>query len=115
MFDFREHAKNGFFISSTPYIGNFDPVGEITVHVIPAQNADKVTSAVDGMPVIKYAEEEINYQELLDIIVDKAKSVEADALVNLNFSKEKGQRITEGKTTYIATVHILKGFAIKRR
>jgi len=111
-FDFRKYTKDGFFISSTPYIGNFDPIGELQIHVNPAKKVESVKGTTTTVKA--YVEENINLEELLDFVVAEAKQMGADGLVNLSV-----ERITEklgtASQSYTETTHILKGFAIKRK
>ena len=118
VFDFREYTQSGFFLSPSPYVGTFDPVGEIIIYVLPAKVKnteihDYEIGTLFGKPKAgsefktTIISEKISKDELLTILVEEAKSLGADGIVNLSISD--GTRIIEGKSYYI-----LSGFAIKR-
>jgi hypothetical protein len=81
--DFRPYTSSGFFISGGPYRGDFDPIGDIEIRVDPktVRNGDR-RKASD--PV--YLVETVKHQELINLAVEYAKSVGADALVNFRIT-----------------------------
>ena len=87
--DFQKYEAEGFFISSTPYIGNYKNIGELTIGITPAKGNYKVpTEQNPNWYMIVYKEENIDYNEVLAIAVKEAKAKGADALVNLKITKE---------------------------
>lgn len=121
-YDFRKHAKEGFFISPDPYIGDFDPVGIIKINIFPGKievqgepNGKVVYGQPKGEPYTYYVTEEFEPSELLDIIVEKAKEQDADAIVNFEaYSRYKTIEVADH--WYNVFDHYeLSGFAIKRK
>jgi uncharacterized protein YbjQ (UPF0145 family) len=95
--DLRKYTDDNFFISFTPYVGEFDPIGFLSVEIVPAQKiTDAVVTEVEYgfAPMEKtvkvLAEEEISYQELLDMLVGESKKLEANAVVNIKVEKMRG-------------------------
>ena len=126
VFDFREHTKSGFFISPTPYIGLFDPVGEINIRVYPAKTVRNDVSEYEvGVLFGKsrtgtesnttYITEKITPDELLNILVDEAKALGADGIVNVSIRDETATRASGGKVITEFLYYKLSGFAIKRK
>lgn len=121
-YDYSEFAKSGFLISPDPYQGEFEPCGEISIDIYPAKiikkGKDKFNPAMNTYESNSYlTEEDISSQELLKIIVEKAKDSGADALTNFRAKAIKD-------SYYNATIHQyieyfshyeLTGFAIKRK
>jgi len=108
--DFRKYNAEGFFISSTPYMGLYDPLGQIRIGIIPAKTVKVTTidpvrnrySSATTTTTYEYENEEIVTDELLAIIVSEAKKLGADGVVNVTISRSE-------------SYHYLTGLAIKRR
>lgn len=82
--DFEKYEKEGFFISSTPYMMEYRNIGEITIVITPQTGNFKVPSELNpNWYTIETKFETIDYGEVLDIAVNEAKAKGADALVNL--------------------------------
>lgn len=104
--DFQKYEEEGFFISSTPYVGEYKNIGEVEVGIIPAKGNYKIPSELNPEWYrIEYKEEDIDSNEALAIIVKEAKAKGADALVNLRMTKEYGGRIK----------YTMSGLCIKRK
>jgi uncharacterized protein YbjQ (UPF0145 family) len=115
VFDFREYSNSGFFISSTPYIGMFDPIGEIVIHVYPAKDVTTINpERFEGDNTV-VVEETISPNELLDILVKEAKVLGADGIVNMSISDETHNYVHNGNVKTIFWRYRLSGFAIKRK
>jgi len=129
LFDFRKYSEAGFFISRTPYIGLFDPIGEMVVYVIPARNIEAEINEFEigvlfGQPrtgqesITVLAIENITREELLYIFVNEAKALGADGIVDILIGNEtRIIRTVPGTIWRRETVvfYILSGFAIKRK
>lgn len=132
VFDFRDYNKEGFFISTTPYIGLYDPLGEINIHVYPAKEVVEkggVFTEIEigvlfGKPqkqdvyepkTEKLITEIISTDELLRIIVDEAKKLGADGLVNASIKDESYSYFVDGNIRTEFLYYKLSGLAIKRK
>ena len=108
--DFRQYNEEGFFVSSTPYVGLYDPVGQITVAILPAKSVKMVSvepeknrySSVTVRTEYVYENEIIATDELLEIIVSEAKKLGADGIVSVRLDET-------------GSYHYLTGLAIKRK
>ena len=89
--DYRPYSEAGFFISPDPYPGMFTSLGEFSITVTPAiLPSSKVVTrqknfndAVYSKPTYGVANlEEISSEELLEMAVQKAKSVGANGIAN---------------------------------
>lgn len=82
--DFEKYEKEGFFVSTTPYMMEYQNIGEVTIVITPQKGNFKVPSELNpNWYTIETKFETINYEEVLDIAVKEAKAKGADALVNL--------------------------------
>ena len=90
-FDFRKFTSEGFFLSPDPYTREFTPCGELFIVVHPADikstgiNKDKSLddSVYDSSnPIGSVIKERISSEELLELIVSKAKEVGANGIAN---------------------------------
>ena len=114
--DFRKYNAEGFFISSTPYVGLYDPLGKINIAVFPAKKVKP--ASVLSMYTDVYEKEVISYNELLEILVNEAKKLGADGLVNMSIDEENYKYISDTKNGTIKTEFLyysLNGLAIKRK
>lgn len=121
-YDYSEFAKNGFLISPDPYQGKFESCGEISIDIYPAKiikkGKDKFNPVMNSYQSNEYlTEEEITGQELLKIIVDKAKATGADALTNFRARSVKSSYYNTNIQKHIEyfSHYELTGFAIKRK
>lgn len=120
--DYSKYALDGFLISPNNYPDKFESCGEIKITIYPAEKIVKgktVYSSSDNT----YTQEEtlekekIEVDEMLKIIVDKAKSKGGDALVNFRFRSVYNEYYSEFQKRYIEyfTRYELEGFVIKRK
>lgn len=119
--DYSKYADEGFLISPDIYSGQYEACGEILIEVYPAdveakraQNNRKIDATYEQSGKM-YSKEIINFSELLDIAVKKAKSVGADALVNFKCSVIKNTYYTGGISYSKLSHYEITGFAIKRK
>lgn len=121
-FDYSKYAAEGFLISPNSYIGTFEPCGELQIVIYPAEKIVKgktVYSSSDN----SYAQEEylktenIDYEEILKTIVDKAKSKGGNALVNIRFRNVYSHYYSEALKMYVKSFlcYEIEGFVIKRK
>ena len=114
--DFQPYTESGFFISPNPYTGEFFPIGEINITVLPAlQPKAKVIKGAgayaDGLYTQKananLVQEDIPAEELLDLAVREAKAKGANGISNF-----KCVRVT-GADPVEPVLYEISGFAIK--
>lgn len=121
-FDYAEYAKKDFMISPDPYIGNFDACGEIQIKVYPAKIIKKgknvYNPSLNSYENSEYlTEENISGQELLQMIVLKAKEKGADAITNFRCVAIQENYYNSTLKMYIDyfSHYEISGFAIKRK
>ena len=114
--DFRKFNEEGFFISTTPYIGLYDPTGEIRLTIYPATSVEKgFASELASYTTIFLKNEDITTYDLLKIIVDEAKKLGADGIVNTRIDEEM-RDIMKGKVKIGELAYFrLTALAIKRK
>ncbi|MPM33639.1 hypothetical protein SDC9_80216 [bioreactor metagenome] len=121
-FDYSKYAAEGFLISPNSYVGTFEPCGELQMVIFPAEKIVKgktVYSSSDN----SYSQEEslvtenIDYDELLKLIVDKAKLKGGNALVNIRFRNVYNNYYSEALKVYVKSFlcYEIEGFVIKRK
>jgi hypothetical protein len=132
--DLRQYSQEGFFVSPTDYIGLFEPIADITMEVFPSEKDEIVKVYITWKGDIPYSEElerkygkpqeikkrikeRISSEELLKIIVDYAKNMGADALVNVKIHRETYTYTTPamGRPETEILWYECHGFAIKRK
>lgn len=121
-FDYSEYAKEGFMISPDPYTGSFEPCGEIQISVYPAKiikkGKDAYNPSLNSYEKIEYlTEENISGQELLKMIVTKAKEKGANAISNFRCKAVKTSYYdsTFGRYMEHFSHYEISGFAIIRK
>jgi len=122
-FDFRKFTNEGFFLSPDPYTGEFTPCGELLIIVHPADikysdinKGKNLDDAVYSSPnsIGGVTKEDISSEELLEMIVAKAKSVGANGIANFKCLSISYTNYIQGSPhTYFSHYEIC-GFAIKR-
>lgn len=118
--DYSKYSSEGFFISPNAYSGNFTPLGELLITVIPGDKVvskmnvyDSQTNLYESAKLIE--KEQISTKELLDIAVNFAKQKGANSIVNFKCEiKNYSYYNTSLKqpSTYFSHYEI-SGFAIK--
>ena len=119
VYDYRPFENEGFLITPTMYAGQYKSVGEIEVRVFPADVIAKSKQMYDGVANAYYTtsfidKEEIESSELLQIIVNKAKDLGADALVNFKGIKVYNSYYNGTVLIRTFSYYELSGFAIRR-
>jgi len=121
-FDYSAFAKEGFMISPDPYAGTFDACGEIHLTILPGKSLKKgkdvFNDSMNKYETNYYLESEtIPGQELLRIIVEKAKGKGADAITNFRFKSNSNSYYDDllRKEITVFLGFELSGFAIKRK
>ena len=113
--DFREHSKNGFFITPEPPEGKYEPVGLLQIELSPKAvfKKEQVGTNREGTPVYyeTWLVDNVNSQLALDSLVKVAQSLGANALTNYKSSVIMTRPINEGNSPYIPVVSI-SGFAV---
>lgn len=125
--DFTKYAEESFLISPDPYGGNYTSLGEISVTIVPGQIEvkkepksvskgkktfmDPIYGDYELKPKAprnsqKFEPESIAPSEALDYLVEKAKAVGADAVVDFKF-----ERISNAIGDYH---YLLSGLCIQR-
>jgi len=111
--DYRAYSEIGFLITPNAYSGEFESLGEIAIHIIPA--ITKTTEKYMGEDWNFYDYEVIKRQELIDIAVKEAIDRGADAITDFAItSKEiiKGDGMGKVCSGY---EYWITGFCIKRK
>jgi hypothetical protein len=121
-FDYSNYAKEGFMISPDPYIGGYEPCGEIQITVYPAKiikkGKDIYNPSSNSYESKEYlTEESISAQELLNMIVKKSIEKGANALSNFKCILVKNSYYDKytGRSIDYFSHYELSGFAIKRK
>jgi len=121
--DYRKYNDDGFFISSTPFIGAYEPLGDIKIVVFPGKyfvykdvNIQKNTQGDVDLPFRKTLEvEKIQFDELLEIMVNEAKKLGADGLANMTIREESHTYTVDNVVKTEILYYNLSGLAIKRK
>ena len=90
--DFRPYTSEGFFISPDPYNGEFEPIGQIFLTMLPEEKliSEEVRKQYDNVHYYgtdMYGFEKIPYAELLNQAVVRAISMGANGIADLKISK----------------------------
>lgn len=115
--DYRPYSSDGFLISPSPYTYNFESVGELNITVIPAIIETKKEYPYQPDTFYYVVESEIiDFNELVSIAVNEAKSKGADAIVNFAINVEYASYYNKygSSTSNNISKYIIKGFCIKR-
>ena len=116
--DYKQYAKQGFFISETDYAGfEYDPIGSIIATVASGYTLISTNDFGGGM----YSKNPSTYNvyDAIDAAVEKCEALGADGIIRLKISIEK-RTSPEGKIIYdskgsVFTVYTVTGMAIKRK
>lgn len=119
--DYRPYSEAGFFISPDPYPGMFTSLGELHITVTPAilPSAKTVAKQKDfnddlyrrptyGMAYM----EEISSEELLELAVQKAKSVGANGIANFKCLSVYNTQVTRYSTSSTLSHYEISGLCI---
>lgn len=109
--DLSKYSENGFFISETPFYGNYMPVSMFKLEIIPeSEMASTYTQSTSGNIVSQSSyhssNEVITYQELIDSVYASGLRCNANGAVNLRFTESK---VNDGRKSYV-----VEGLFIKK-
>lgn len=107
--DYQEFSKEEFMLSPDPYIGEFEPIGELKINIVPALKSSQVWGQS-----AKITRELVTYQEMAQIAVSKAKGIGADALVNFEIKIEPRYPTRKDKN-WCNIQYFVSGFCIDRK
>lgn len=104
VFDLSKYSENGFFISETPFFGNYVPVSIFRLELIPESEMTYTSTISQSGQVKKYgsyysSNEVITYGELIDSVYSAGIRCNANGAVNLKFSESK---VSDGRKSYVA-------------
>lgn len=120
-FDFSQYAKEGFLISPNSYVGEFESCGVLELEVIPEKKVTKgktvYSSSDNSYTQEEYLiEEKITGEELLKLIVEKAKLKGGNAIVNFKMSSTSYDTYSpEAQDILTTKFYSVEGFVIKRK
>lgn len=119
--DYIKYAEEDFLITPNSYTYDFIGIGEIFITITPATERDTVKSIhsydKNGKPFYitqtGFVEEKISINEMIDIAVNEAKKMGADAITNFEIRRNYNNGfLFNGK--YIYPYEVL-GYCIKRK
>lgn len=104
VFDLSKYSENGFFISETPFFGNYVPVSIFRLELIPESEMTYTSTISQSGQVKQYgsyysSNEVITYGELIDSVYSAGIRCNANGAVNLKFSESK---VSDGRKSYVA-------------
>jgi uncharacterized protein YbjQ (UPF0145 family) len=124
--NFSKYAAEGFLFTPHTYQGEYDGVGILTVTVIPEQEQVGFTRPYGRYTryVWEWREEKVT-EALLDAVYEQARTMGADAVVDLEFTTAEPVVYTEARVSREGTQSVpisprsvvgvtAKGFAIRR-
>lgn len=115
VYDFRKYTDEGFLFTTEKYLGDYESIGLLSIEIIP-ELKKKDGYFAPGQTYSGGSSSFWNYipiktEEVLDSLYNKAKSMGADAVVNLDV--EYFDVIVSGNISVPETR--ASGFAIKRK
>ena len=115
--DYRPYTCEGFFISPNPYTGEYEPLGELYIEVMPEQKEiDYDQREKYDHPVYwgtqMYGFERINHAELLEMAVKKAVGLGANGIANFSIKKVTNSSIN-GSVASSTITYQIEGLCIK--
>lgn len=112
-FDFSEFSAKGFMFTPNIYEGEFESVGLLEILFFPEANLKvSETSSSSLNKMLRWKDNPVSPQDLLDVAYGKASKMGADALTQFYVSREvrKDKKAKIERNGYKIT-----GFAIKRK
>ena len=109
--DFRPYISSGFWISPDPYVGKFEPIGELSIRIIPAIQRSTEGDGVYSSTV--YFPETIDSAELLELAFKEGKERGANGIANYKTQIETRTEVSRGISTTTVEAYIVSGFLIK--
>lgn len=107
--DYRIYADAGFFISPNAYALDYTPIGELYIEVIPGQEYRETRPDYFGSTSYFIGQEDIAYQDLIEMAVKEALDRDADGISNFKITKTT---ISQESGLY---KYDISGFCIKRK
>ena len=94
LMDFRPYTEQGFFISSEPYYGKYDPIGVVNISITPEMDVEEgnFTDQVLRM-------EKVNLETILDTCVKEAKALGADGISSFKLNISDRATVYEADST----------------
>lgn len=102
--DLSKYSDNGFFISETPFFGNYVPISIFRLEIIPESEMASTYTTDQSGQVKQYgsyysSNEVITYGELIDSVHSAGIRCNANGAVSLKFSESK---VSDGRKSYVA-------------
>lgn len=102
--DLSKYSDNGFFISETPFFGNYVPISIFRLEIIPESEMASTYTTDQSGQVKQYgsyysSNEVITYGELIDSVYSAGIRCNANGAVSLKFSESK---VSDGRKSYVA-------------
>lgn len=113
--DYRPYLEIGFLITPNLYSGEFESIGELAIHIVPAIKLFPEDGEQYDYRGKYYNYEEIKRQDVIDIAVKEAISRGADAIANFNITANKISKADGLGTVCIGREYYITGFCIKRK
>lgn len=112
--DYRAYSEAGFLITPQPYHGEYESLGEIDIHIIPAFEQAEEEFGYMGEKWYTFKFETISMDAIINTAVKQAVGMGADAIANFSITGKTIERVGSGKT-YEGIEYRVKGFCIKRK
>lgn len=112
--DYRAYSEAGFLITPQPYQGEYESLGEIDIHIIPAFEQAEEEFGYMGEKWYTFRFETISMDAIINTAVKQAVGMGADAIANFSITGKVIERVGSGKT-YEGIEYRVKGFCIKRK
>lgn len=112
--DYRAYSEAGFLITPQPYQGEYESLGEIDIHIIPAFEQAEEEFGYMGEKWYTFKFETISMDAIINTAVKQAVEMGADAIANFSITGKVIERVGSGKT-YEGIEYRVKGFCIKRK
>lgn len=112
--DYRAYSEAGFLITPQPYHGEYESLGEVDIHIIPAFKEAGEEYGYMGEIWQTYKFEKISMDTIVDTAVKQAVEIGADAIANFSITGKVIERVGSRKT-YEGIEYRVKGFCIKRK
>lgn len=109
--DFRPYISSGFWVSPDPYMGKFEPIGELSIRVKPAIRQSTEGDGVYSSTV--YVPEIIDPAELLELAYKEGKERGANGIVNYKTQVETRTEVSHGISTTTIEAYLVTGLLIK--
>lgn len=119
--DFREHATQGFFITESNSVSfDYEPVGTVQLYFTSGYEVIKGKKESgrytdQELQKLKYGDYvEATYAEALQMLVEDAKALGANGIINVKFHFQDGSYDIRGKPVFPPSKVSVSGMAIKK-